>query len=455
VRLPAESLLSRIFRWPLFVAGAFIVLALALFGYLYMQTAAYMTARIDRVMISEIEQFTTDTEKRRLRAMDDRLRDDPRRIKLGGLFASDGTRIAGNITKLPPGLPLEGGPGDAALTRSDNRGLETKTVRAIARQLPDGSVIVVGRNIDEIGEIAHIVRRVMVIGVLPIIGLAALAGVLISLRTQRRIDDISRTAQRIVAGDLRERLQTHRGDEDFNRLGRVINGMLGEIEQLINDIAGVSDDIAHELRTPLTRTRAILERGRNNARTLEELQDVVDRSVAGLDRALAIVTALLRIAEIEHRRRLEGFGEVEPASLVREVAELYQPIAEDRQVALGVKVDEVGPLRGDRDLLFEAIANLVDNAIKFTPPGGQVELALIRRGDSCAIQVADSGPGIAEAERDAVTRRFYRSDKSRRTRGVGLGLTLVAAIAKLHGFQLSISGGPGCVVELICRAHDA
>ena len=138
------------------------------------------------------------------------------------------------------------------------------------------------------------------------------------------------------------------------------------------------------------------------------------------------------------------------AGIVREVAELYQPIAEDRNVVLNVGVAEAAPLRGDRDLLFEAIANLVDNAIKFTPPGGRVELALSRHDDDCVIRVADSGPGIPEAEREAVTRRFYRSDKSRRTQGVGLGLTLVAAIAKLHGFHMSIRGGPGCIIELVC-----
>jgi signal transduction histidine kinase len=235
-------------------------------------------------------------------------------------------------------------------------------------------------------------------------------------------------------------------------LARVINGVLDEIERLVHEVAGVGDDIAHELRTPLTRTRAILERGASSARTLEALQTVVDRAIGGLDRAIAVITALLRIAEIEHRRRLDGFGEMSLASIVGEVAELFQPIAEDSNVALDVKVSvaDAAPPRGDRDLLFEAVANLVDNAIKFTPAGGRVELALIRRGDAWAIRVADSGPGIPEAERDAVTRRFYRADKSRSTKGLGLGLTLVAAIAKLHGFQLSIGGGSGCVVELVC-----
>jgi signal transduction histidine kinase len=439
-----------VFRWPLVVAGAFIALALALLGFLYLKTADYMTMRIDRVIVSEADQLVADDAAHRLTAMDERLHDDPRRIKLGGLFDPEGRRLDGNVAALPRALALDAPAANAVLMRLDERGHEPQKARAVARRLPDGSVILVARNIDENREIAEIVRQALVLGVLPILGLAILAGVLLSIRTQRRIDDITRTAQRIIAGDLRGRLPTRRGDADFNRLAQVINGMLDEIERLIHEVAGVGDDIAHELRTPLTRTRAILERGRENARSLEALQGVADRSIVGLDRTLSIITALLRIAEIEHRRRLAGFDAIDPTAIVQEVAELYQPIAEDRDVALTVSADPVSPLRADRDLLFEAVANLVDNAIKFTPAGGRVALELARRGAADVIRVSDSGPGIPAAERDAVTRRFYRSDKSRSTPGIGLGLTLVAAIAKLHGFGLSISGGPGCVVELVC-----
>ena len=181
---------------------------------------------------------------------------------------------------------------------------------------------------------------------------------------------------------------------------------------------------------------------------------MADRAITGLDQSLAIITALLRIAEIEHGRRLAGFGEVELAGIVHEVAELYAPIAEDKNVHLRVAAAPAAPVRGDRDLLFEAITNLVDNAVKFTPEGGHVDLTLLQRAGQSVIQIADTGPGISEAEREAVTRRFYRSDKSRNTQGVGLGLSLVAAITSLHGFQLTIGGGPGCTVEITCpRPH--
>ena len=177
-------------------------------------------------------------------------------------------------------------------------------------------------------------------------------------------------------------------------------------------VAGTGDDIAHDLRTPLTRVRVTLERGRQNAASLEDLRSSIDQAIVGLDQSLAIITALLRISEIEHNRRVAGFSQVALADLVREIGDLYEPIAEDKRVSFLIAAKEEIIVRGDRDLLFEAIANLVDNAVKFTPEGGQVELSLAREGDEGVVRVRDTGPGIAVAEREHVARRFYRSDKS-------------------------------------------
>jgi signal transduction histidine kinase len=278
--------------------------------------------------------------------------------------------------------------------------------------------------------------------------------VLLSLRAHNRLSEVNRRIQLIVGGDLRERLPIRGLDDPFDQLAISVNGMLGEIEALIHEIAGVGDDIAHDLRTPLTRVRIRLERGRLHAATLQELRGVADQAISGLDQSLAVVTALLRIAEIEHSRRLEGFSQVSLAPLMREVGDLYDPIAEDKGVSLGVETAEEAMVYGDRDLLFEAVANLVDNAVKFTPEGGRVDLALASREGEILIQVRDSGPGISEIERDAVTKRFYRSDKSRRTEGLGLGLSLVAAIVKLHGFRFTITAGPGCMAEIARPRKD-
>jgi PAS domain S-box-containing protein len=225
------------------------------------------------------------------------------------------------------------------------------------------------------------------------------------------------------------------------------------LEEALQEAKVVGDNIAHDLRTPLTRVRLRLERGREHAATLEELRAVADQALAGLDQSLATITALLRITEIEHSRRRERFSVVQLAPLMREVGDLYEPIAEDKRVTLKVDASDEAIVHGDRDLLFEAVANLVDNAVKFTPEGGRVELALLHQEGEIVIRVIDTGPGISESEREAVTQRFYRSDKSRNIKGLGLGLSMVAAIVKLHSFRLQISAGPGCAAEIACSSH--
>src|SRR5215471_48687 len=352
VRLP-EFARSTMFRWTLGVAGAFVLCILFLFGFIYWQTAAYVTARIDSFITQELRIIAADAPERRLAEIDDRLRQDPRRIRVAGLFAADGQRIAGNLERLPGGLEPDV-PTNVVVVRVDNRGRETQSVRVAARTLPNGEVLVLGRNIDELAQIAEIVGRALALGLVPALALALATGVILSLRAQKRVEEVNRRVQRIVAGDLRERLPTGGRDDPFDQLAVIVNGMLGEIETLIHEIAGVGDDIAHDLRTPLTRVRVRLERGCARSATLEELKTVVDQAIGGLDQSLAIITALLRIAEIEHVRRLDGFGEVPLAPLLHEVGELYEPIAEDKHVTLRVDAANDAVVRGDRDLLFEA-----------------------------------------------------------------------------------------------------
>jgi signal transduction histidine kinase len=440
------------FRSTLVIAGAFVLCTVVLFGFVYWQTAAYMTSSFDALITGELHIFAAEPPGRWLPHINERLDNDPRLVRIAGLFGADGRRIAGNMETLPDGL-TPGVPADAVVVRLDNQGRETEKVRLATERLPDGEILAIGRNNDEIAGIANIVRRALILGLLPAFGLAVVIGLALSLRARRRLSEVNRRIQSIVAGDLRERLPTRKSNDPFDQLAASVNLMLGEIEALVHEIAGVGNDIAHDLRTPLTRVRARLERGRARATTLDELRTVVDQSIGGLDQSLAVVTALLRIAEIEHNRRLECFSQVHLAPLLREVGDLYEPIAEDKHVTLQVEAADEATVHGDRDLLFEAVANLVDNAVKFTPEGGRVTLALLRRDGENVIQVKDTGPGVSEAEREAVVKRFYRSDKSRNTEGLGLGLSLVAAIVKLHGFRFTIAAGPGCTTEIAFPSH--
>jgi signal transduction histidine kinase len=448
VRLP-DFARTTAFRSTLAIAGAFVLCTVVLFGFVYWQSAAYLTSSFDDLIIGELHIFAAEPPERWQPHIKERLDNDPRRVRIAGLFGADGHRIAGNLESLPGGL-TPGVAVGAVVVRVDDRGREVEKVRLATERLPDGEVLAIGRNIEEVAGIAKIVRRALTLALLPAFGLAVVIGLVLSLRARRRVTEVNRRIQRIVTGDLRERLPIRNSNDPFDQLAVSVNRMLGEIEALIHQIAGIGNDIAHDLRTPLTRVRVRLERGRARAETLDELRAVVDHSLAGLDQSLAIITALLRIAEIEHSRRLEGFSQVQLAPLLREVGDLYEPIAEDKRVTLEVEVADEATVHGDRDLLFEAVANLVDNAVKFTPESGRVTLALQHRDGESMIQVKDTGPGISEAERDAVLRRFYRSDKSRNTEGLGLGLSLVAAIVKLHGFRFTIGAGPGFTAEIAC-----
>ena len=436
------------FRSTAAVAGMFAAYIAVLFAIVYWRTEQYLIARSDEVVTVRATEFASAAPQRRLDAIADFLKQDPRMVQFAGLFASDRRRIVGNLDHVPPDLKIDGPAQESVFPAAAGGGGEV--VRGIARRLPSGDVLIVGRKIEEASEIADIVGETLGLGLIPAMCLSIAAGIFLSVRSQNRVAEVNRKVQRIMAGDLRERLPARGGNDPFDKLAVIVNGMLENIETLIHEIAGVGDDIAHDLRTPLTRVRVRLERGRDRSSTVAELKAVVDQAIAGLDQSLAIMTALLRIAEIEHARRLEGFGEVPLAPLLHEVGELYEPIAEDKCVALRIDTADDATVRGDRDLLFEAIANLVDNAVKFTPAGGSVELGLFRRDNEAAIQVRDTGPGISESDSKAVTKRFYRSDKSRSSGGLGLGLSLVAAIVKLHNFRLTIMPGNGCIAEIAC-----
>src|SRR3981189_3532605 len=286
-------------------------------------------------------------------------------------------------------------------------------------------------------ERSHVGGQALALGLLPAFCLCLLAGAWLSMRAQERVEEVNQRVQRIIAGDLRERLPRRDVDEPFSNLATIVNGMLDEMETMIHAVAGVGNDIAHDLRTPLTRARLALERGRTNATTMEQLQATTDKAVANIDQSLTIITALLRLAAIENSRRAAGFGDVPLHEMLREVCDIYEPIAENKNINLRADVGHRLSVRGDRDLLLEAVANLVDNAIKFTPEGGKVDIELLRGDGETIVRVSDTGSGISEQEAEAVLRRFYRSDKVRSTPGVGLGLNLAAAIGTLPGFRVS------------------
>ncbi len=253
-----------------------------------------------------------------------------------------------------------------------------------------------------------------------------------------------------MRGDLRRRLPVgNRGDE-FDRLAANVNRMLDEIEHLMGEVRSVGDAVAHDLRTPLTRLRARLERSRTQARTVEEFHETIDQGLAWIDQTLAMVTAVLRLGAMEEGRRT-AFAPIDLGEVAAAAVDLFEPSAEEKDVRLTLAVAAGLPaIQGDRDLCFEALSNLLDNALKFTPQGGAVSVRLTRLGGTVSLTVEDTGPGLPATERGKIFQRFYRSEIARQTQGNGLGLSLVAAIAKLHDATVSVhpAATGGCRFDL-------
>ena len=377
---------------------------------------------------------------------------DLHRLTFAAVFGRDRAPLVGDVLDFPRSLPSDGEAHVATLKRRFPDGRVAATpVRAVLLPLADGRWFLIGRSGEAVAELHVALEHALEIGLLPGILLSLAAGTVASLRALSRVRAVNRTVARIMAGELHERLPTHGTSDSVDRLSRSVNGMLDEIERLLGEVKGVSDSVAHDLRTPLTRVRSRLEGGRLRARSLGELEGVVDHAMADLDQCLAIITALLRIGELEADRRRASFADIALPPIVREAADLYAPVADERGILLHSDCTANYVVRADRDLLFEAVVNLLDNALKFTPAGGQVSLSLVGTRDRPVIEVSDTGPGIPKAERESVLKRFYRADPSRRIQGSGLGLSLVAAILRLHGYGLEMRDlEPGFSVAIVC-----
>jgi signal transduction histidine kinase len=442
-------------RLGLAMAAVLVFGILALSGFVFWSIAADLRAPVEIGIRTELHLIANAPSDVVQSEINRHLDYDPRHIKVIGLFSASHQVIAGNIVQWPGALAGAQEFEHVELMRIDERGPELHHVLAAKYVHPDGRVLIVGRVIDEFLELRAKVARALLIGMSPAVALCILGGVVLGLRSEKRLTELRRAARRIIEGHLVERLPTRSRGDDVDQLAEIVNSMLDEIAKLMNDIRGIGEDIAHDLRTPLTRVRTRLERARDNAVTREALAEAADSAITGIDQALAIVTALLRIAEIEHDRRCAAFGPVDLADIVQAVAELYEPIADDKGLELRTNIETHAVVQGDKDLLMDAIANLVDNAVKFTAPPGKVLIELRGGVAGPVIRVCDNGPGIAAEERGSVLRRFYRSDKSRHSPGVGLGLNLVAAVAQQHGFALSIGDAqPGCIIELACTKRE-
>jgi signal transduction histidine kinase len=439
---------------PFRLAVAYVALfgssALVLMAFIYWSTAGFMLRQADETIEAEISGLAERYRIGGLRGLtaliEERLGRQPSGSSLYLVADANLRPLIGNLNGWPRVEP----DADGWLNfRLEPRADEPEHwARAKPFRLRGGFHLLAGRDMHELQAIRSLIVRTMTWGLVLVILLALLGGVVVGRGRIRRIAVINEALAGVVAGDLSRRIPPDATGDDIEQLVHNLNRMLAELEKLVDGVRRVSDDIAHDLRTPLARLKNRLEDLRRGEHDPER-REAVDRAVSEADGLLSTFGALLRIARIEAGQRRQAFAPVDLATVVEDVGELYGPLMDEARVVLEIEHGDGLQVMGDRDLIFQAVANLVDNTLKHAPSGGRVTVEASRTEAGHRVVVADRGPGIPEAERDRVIERFYRLDASRCSPGAGLGLSLVAAVAELHGARLVLADNePGLRAEL-------
>lgn len=447
------------FRLALSYLGIFTVSAMALLALVSWSTSVFIEWQVQETVEAEATGLSEQYRERGIQGMAEiigsRASQDIERRAVYLLLAPDGTRIAGNLF----GWPKEDGDTSGwvrfPIERIGDGRLATE-VLARTYTLPKDYRLLVGRSLHDTKRVKSAINRALGWGLALTVLLGIIGGYFTSRHMLTRVEAMSRTARRIVGGDMKSRMKLSGTRDEFDQLATSFNEMMDEIERLVEGIRTVTDNIAHDLRTPLNRLRsridvALLGPQKNGgADDAADLRRVLEETVIEADNLLATFNALLAISNAESGQRLHSFEPLDPAQLAGDVVELYEPLAEEKGVAIACHADPNLALEGDRHLMFQALANLVDNAVKYTPAGGSVGVTVAATAGGIEVAVADSGPGIPLEARERVLDRFVRLDSTRSTPGNGLGLSLVKAVARLHGAELSLTdNAPGLKVHLL------
>jgi signal transduction histidine kinase len=433
------------------------VLFLLLFGtaaallctFLYMQTRDYLDQRADQVLLTELNPLEDMGPAELHQLLLAHVAMDPHARRPITLFGPGGGYLAGSQLTAPQFRILEH-PTDRPFTFMLQRDGRAVPFRGVARNIQGNQRLLVAQDMTSARAFRNVLLEATLWGGLATIVLGLIGAVVAGAGAVRHIEGITRAVQSIVRGDLSRRLPTHGYVSELDRLAHEINFMLGEIERLMMEVKGVCDNVAHDLRTPLTRLLAGLERVRRRAGSVDDYAVAVDDAIREIRGLLKTFAAMLRIAEVESGARRAGFTAVDLAQIGGDVVEFYEPMAEQKGIALRLVDGTSVPMQGDSSLLFEVLSNLVDNALKFTPSGGRIDVRVFADDATQGFEVSDTGPGIPAEQREAVLRRFYRAEQSRHTPGSGLGLALVAGVAGLHGMTVRIEDAkPGCRIALL------
>ena len=435
------------FQLTLVYLVIFIVFAASLLGYFALNTRRLITEQITTTVDTEIsglrEQYNQGGIRRLVIVVDLRSRRPGSSLYL--VTTATGEGLAGNVGSLEPGVLDHPGWLETSYRRLEAP--EGNDHRALVQvvQLPGGFRLLVGRDLEERERLFGIIANAGQWSLALVIVLGLAGGFFVSRRVLNRIEAMTETAQTIMAGDLAGRLPVAGTGDELDRLAEHLNAMLERIEALMRGLKEVSDNIAHDLKTPLTRLRNRCEQALRGAAGVDDYRAALESTIAESDDLIRTFDALLMIARAEAGQARDNMTEFDAAEIARDVGELYEPLADEKGIALTVDAPAAAPVRGNRELVSQALANLIDNAIKYAGPNGQLNGApaeiVVKAGNDgerIALSVADRGPGIAEADRGRVVERFVRLEQSRSEPGSGLGLSLAAAVARLHGGELKL-----------------
>ena len=455
----ANLLSTSTFRLALIYLALFAASAIALLGYVYWNTAGFLVRQTDEAVEAEIgglaEQYRQGGLPALVHTVIQRSQDPRQSLYL--VLDGQGNQLAGNLYAKPDVPPGPDGWMDFIYVRVTTEGVERNLARARAFRLPDGFYLIVGRDVQERREIETLITSSLIWAIGLTIALGLAGGLVISRNMLARVDAINRTADDIMHGDFSRRIPVAGVGDELDQLAGNLNAMLEQIESLMVGMRQVTDNIAHDLRSPLSRMRNRLEVTLMHEPPREEYRQVLEKTIKEADHLLGTFNALLSIARVEAGSPREQMADVDLSAVVRDAAELYQPVAEEIGIACTVDIEEGLRLRGNRNLLSQAVANLIDNAIKHARPtelsghvADRLTIQAMRQGAQIRIAVADNGPGIPPADRERVFGRFVRLETSRHTPGSGLGLSLVTAVARLHGGRVEMQDNePGVRAVLI------
>jgi len=442
---------SASFRFTAAYVGLFIVSVSILAGLVYFSATAELERTIHMRIVVESDALRAEYARGGTDQLLQAIAERQRSRLIGGLdyalYDGDGKRLFGNLSAVPctKGWVTFSGPPDG-----DEPAGELEKLGVLITPLPNGHCLLVGDDIGKIRKFGSLILDSFGWVLLVTVMLAVAGGIFLSSRVLRRIETINRTAEAIIEGDISRRIPRRGTPDDLDRLAATLNRMLDRMTGLMESLRHISNDVAHDLRTPLGRLRHSLEEASRTASSPEEYRAAIDRAVAEVDGILDTFGAILRIAQIESGSRRSGFQRLLLSELVTDVCETYAPSMEDAEKTLRTEIQPDLWIHGDRELLVQSLANLLENAIAHTPAGAVVTVSLNHPSEGIELNVADNGFGVSEAERKQIFKRFYRVERSRSAAGNGLGLSIVAAVAELHAAKLSADDNhPGLKIGVV------